>query len=58
MHSIFRNGVLYDRVNPETHAATQIAKMLAIEMPGDLFEVFDADGELFYSFRQTKGATS
>jgi hypothetical protein len=49
MWVIKRDGRVYDRLNPMTHAVTQIAASLSNDMPLSLFEVFDEKGRLQYT---------
>lgn len=48
MHKIYRNGQLYDTLDPATHAVTQFACSLAQQYVGDEFTVTDAAGECYY----------
>jgi hypothetical protein len=56
IHTIWRNGRLYDRLNSDTHAVTQIALSNQEDMPDDIFEVKDENGELYYSIGPYKKA--
>lgn len=48
MHSIFRNGKLYDSLDPKRHAVIQITRSYARDMMGDTFTVLDENGEVYY----------
>tara|TARA_R100000808_G_C2116479_1_gene128939 strand:- start:591 stop:791 length:201 start_codon:yes stop_codon:yes gene_type:complete len=50
-HAIYRNGRLYDSLDPETHAVKQIAASWARDMVGDQFEVRDENGEWYYRYK-------
>lgn len=54
---IYRNGRLYDRLNPDTHEVLQIHRSYALDMPGDTWDCYKKDGSLWASFRPTVGAT-
>lgn len=45
---IYRNGRLYDSVDPDSRAVIQIAASLAGDMPGDSWEVRDHNGAIQY----------
>jgi len=51
---IYRNGRLYDSLNPETHEVIQITESYAMDNPGDTWEVYKQDGELLAQIRFTK----
>jgi len=48
-HTIKRNGNVYDRLNPETHAVLQIARGYARDMPNDTWAIEDEQGEEYFS---------
>lgn len=50
-HTIYRNGNLYDRLNPITHSVHLLAIGLAEEYRGDTFTVEDEHGEEYYSIK-------
>ena len=47
-HRIFRNGRLYDSLDPKTHAITQYVRSLLETHPKDTFSVNDENGECYY----------
>jgi len=48
MHRVYRNGRLYDQLDPNTHAVLQIVRSLAEQYPGDQWEVKNEKGEVYY----------
>jgi hypothetical protein len=47
-HSIYRNGVLYDQLDPTTHDVIQITRSLSYDMQDDLWEARDENDEVYY----------
>jgi len=48
-HTIWRDGSLFDKMDPATHAIKQIAASYSDDMHGSVFEVRDENGESYYS---------
>jgi len=49
IHLLYRNGRLYDSLDYDTHATTQIARMAAmLDFPDDTIELRDEKGEVIY----------
>ena len=53
MHTIRRNGVEYDRLDPRRHAVIQMAASLAEQHQGDRFTCHDESGRAYYEVRIT-----
>ena len=52
-HRIYRNGRLYDQLDPETHAILPHVRQMANEMVGDTFSVKDHTGQTYYEVKVT-----
>ena len=55
MYTIWRNGRLYDSLDPDSHDVKQITHSLAMDFYDDRWEARDENMDLYYSCQTSKG---